>query len=310
MGDKIKVGILTGGDSIERGVSLLSCENVVSSIDYDKYEVWVKDVDASNTDWVSTLIECPPDIILSTLHGGRGENGSMQGLLHYLNIPFIGSKVLASSVCMDKMMAKTIMSSEHIPTIQHIYIKRDEPIQIYRDSLERLGYPLIVKPNRGGSSIGIKVCQNYDELAIAAQNIIDVYDDDILIEKYIDGKEIACCILETKQGRNVCIMDIDTNGGIFDYDEKYNVSSNVKSTAIPPYMQDMIKSIALKAFDKLKCKGYAIVDMIIKEEQVYVIEINTLPGLTGTSLIPKAAEILGMTFGEFIDKLIEFELDI
>ncbi len=305
--NKIKVGILTGGNSIERGVSLLSCKNVLNSINRDKYDLWVKDADVNNTDWIKEIIENPPDIILSTLHGGRGENGSMQGFLHYLGIPYIGSKVISSSMCMDKKIAKTIMNANHIPTPMDIYVKRDENIS--EESLEQLGYPLIIKPNRGGSSIGIKICRNFEDIKEGSKIIIDKYDDDILIEKYIDGREIACCILEDKSGRQVCIMDIDKKGEIFDYKDKYENEKNGKSALIPSYMQDMIKALALKTFDALKCRGYAIVDMIIKQEQIYVIEVNTLPGLTHTSLIPKAAEILNMTFGEFLDKLIAFELN-
>ncbi|MGN1318396.1 MAG: D-alanine--D-alanine ligase [Lachnospirales bacterium] len=306
---KIKLGILTGGNSIEREVSKLSCENVLNCLDYDKYDVWVKEVDVNKKDWIETLIKNPPDIILSTLHGGRGENGSMQGLLHYLNIPYTGSKVLASSMCMDKKVAKKILNACHIPTIQDIYIKRNENIDIFEESLKRLGYPLIIKPNRGGSSIGIKICRNFDDVKSGAEVIVNKYDDDILIEKYIEGREISCCILESVEGREACIIDIDNKGEIFAYEDKYKNKTQAKLSAIPSYMQDMIKALALKTFDELKCKGYAIVDMMVKEEQVYVIEVNTLPGLTSTSLIPKTAELLNMSFGEFLDKLIEFELN-
>lgn len=307
--NKIKLGILTGGNSIEKEVSKLSCKNVLNSIDYNKYDVWVKEVDINNKDWIETLIKNPPDIILSTLHGGRGENGSMQGLLHYLGIPYTGSKVLASSMCNNKKIAKTIINACHIPTVQDIYIKRDENIEIYAESLERLGYPLIIKPNRGGSSIGIKICRCFEDIKTGAEVIVNKYDDDILIEKYIEGREIACCILEDKNTRQVCIIDIENKGEIFAYEDKYSSTTDTKTSDIPCYMQDMIKSLALKTFDELKCRGYAVVDMIIQEEQIYVIEVNTLPGLTATSLIPKAAELLNMTFGEFLDKLIEFELD-
>ncbi len=303
----LKLGILTGGNSIEKEVSLKSCENVLSSIDKNKYDIYVYKVDIDK-DWHKKLISDSPDIILSTLHGGRGENGAMQGFLHYLNIPFVGSKVLASSVCMDKKIAKTIMNANHIPTIQDIYIKRNENIELYKDSLIQLGYPFIVKPNRGGSSIGIKICNDFNDIVEGVNNIVEQYDDDILIEKYIEGMEIACCILEDKNEKQICIINIENKGEIFAYEDKYEKPRIAETSDIPPYMQDMIKSIALKAFDVLKCKGYAIVDMIVKEEQLYVIEVNTLPGLTQTSLIPKAAEILNMTFGEFLDKLIEFEI--
>ena len=304
----LKLGILTGGNSIEREVSLRSCENVVNALDKNKYDIKIYNVDKDNKDWIRELIDSPPDMILSTLHGGRGENGSMQGLLHYLGIPFVGSKVLSSSLCMDKNTAKTIMRAVSIPVIRDVFIKRNENTELYKDTLEQLGYPFVIKPNRGGSSIGIRLCRSFGEIAEGAEAIVKKYDDDILVEKYIEGRELACCILEVKNDKRVCIIDIEDKGEIFGYDDKYERLSAAKSSAIPEYMQYMIKAIALKAFDSLKCKGYAIVDMIVKEEQVYVIEVNTLPGLTRTSLIPKAAKLFDMSFGDFLDKLIEFEL--
>lgn len=305
---KIKLGILSGGNSIERDISLKSCENLLNSLNNEKYDITVYNVNINNREWILSLISNPPDIILSALHGGRGENGSMQGLLHYLNIPFIGSKVLASSVCMDKKIAKTIMEANHIPTAQDIYIKRTEDINIYKDSLERLGYPLIIKPNRGGSSIGIKICRCFDDIIKGAELIIDKYDDDILIEKFIKGREIACCVLETHNSKEVCVLDISSKGDIFAYEDKYEKTNTADISNMPEFMQDMIKAMALKTFDCLKCRGYALVDMIVKEEQIYVLEVNTLPGLTKTSLMPKAAEILGINFGEYLDKLIDFEI--
>lgn len=307
--NKIKLGILSGGNSIEREISIRSCKNLLDTLNKDKYLITVYDVDINKKDWIISLIENPPDVILSALHGGRGENGSMQGLLHYLNIPFVGSKVLSSSLCMDKKIAKTIMSANHIPIPEDIYIKRGENIDLYKESLKILGYPLIIKPNRGGSSIGIKLCQNFDDITAGADIIINKYDDDILIEKYITGREIACCILENENTKDVKILDISSSADIFDYENKYEKTDSAYISNMPDFMQDMIRSIALKAFDCLKCKGYALVDMIVREEQIYVLEVNTLPGLTSTSLIPKGAELTGISFGEYLDKLIEFELN-
>ncbi len=306
---KTKIGILSGGNSIEKSISLKSCENILSSLDKDKYDIKVYNVDINSKDWIESLISNPPDIILSALHGGRGENGSMQGLLHYMGIPFVGSRVLSSSLCMDKNIAKTIMRANHIPVAEDIYIKRNEDISIYKDSLERLGYPLIIKPNRGGSSIGIKICSSFNEIAEGADIIINKYDDDILIEKYIQGSEIACCVIEGKGFKKVCVLDISSKGAIFDYNDKYEKDNTADISHMPKFMQDMISSMAEKVFDCLKCRGYSLVDMIVKEEQIYVLEVNTLPGLTKTSLMPKAAKLLGMTFGEFLDRLIEFELN-
>ncbi len=308
--NKIKLGILSGGNSIEREVSVKSCENLLNSLNKEKYDITLYNVDINKKDWILSLISNPPDVILNSLHGGRGENGSMQGFLHYLNIPYIGSKVLSSSICMDKKIAKTIMEANHIPTAQDIYVKRNENINVYKENLKRLGYPLIIKPNRGGSSIGIKICKSYEDILNGAKDIINKYDDDILIEKYIKGREIACCVLENHNSKEVCILDISSEDNIFSYEDKYEKSNSANISNMPEFMQDMIKAMAVKTFDCLKCRGYALVDMIVKEEQIYVLEVNTLPGLTKTSLIPKAANIIGISFGEYLDRLIGFELKI
>lgn len=306
--NKIKLGILAGGNSIEKDISILSCKNILENIDKEKYNTKVYSVDANSTKWLEEIMADRPDVVLSALHGGRGENGSMQGLLHYLAIPFVGTRVLGSSLCMDKKIAKTVMEAAHIPTARDIYIERTENISTYKDSLERLGYPLIIKPNRGGSSIGIKICHSFDEIYDGAVEIINGYDDDILIEKYIEGRELSCLVTQGKKWNDAVIMGINRKGDIFAYEDKYQKKGSDSLEDMPPYQKDMIRSIAFKAFKALKCRGYAMIDMIVKAEQIYVIEVNTLPGLTATSLVPEACKEMGISFGEYLDMLISYEL--
>lgn len=306
---KIKLGILRGGSSVERDISFKSAENILSCLDKDKYDIIVYDVPkTSDTGWIRAIMEDKPDMVLSALHGGKGENGAVQGLLQCLSIPYAGSKVIGSAICMNKHIAKQIMKFNHIPVVEGIYISVDD--NGYKGSAEKLGYPLVVKPNRGGSSIGISIAHNSEELEKAVDYIRREYDDDIIAEKYIYAQEVTCGVIQTDKGLKVMsVLDINTPGEIYDYEAKYlKEKSSVSFSKLPDYMKTMIEEIAKKAFVALKCTGYGCVDMLVKEEQVYVIEINTLPGMTKNSLIPAAAKGFGMELGGFLDELIAYEI--
>lgn len=310
--EKIKLALLTGGASVEREVSFRSSENILRSLDKNKYDITIIKLPKDKTDiaWISELMQLRPDFVLSALHGGKGENGAVQGLLQCMNIPYAGSRLLSSAVCMNKQTAKELMAYHHIPVIDGEFIPLGCDIEQYRQKLALLDYPIIIKPNRGGSSIGITVAENFDDVVRAVEYIRSEYDDDCVAEKYIDGKEVTCAVMQTNEGLKVMsVLDINKSKGIYDYDAKYlSRDSAVSFTTLPAYMKNMIEDIAVKAFDILKCRGYGCVDMLVKDEQVYVIEINTLPGMTDHSLIPQGVEGCGLTLGEFLDKLIEFEL--
>lgn len=307
---EIKLGILAGGSSVEREVSFKSCDNLLNNLDKDKYDIHIYSLPFENDgEWLRELMEDRPDIVVSALHGGLGENGSMQGLLHCLDIPYLGSKVLSSALCMDKKSAKTVLEANHIQTAADIYIKRGENTALYADDIRQIGFPLIVKPNRGGSSIGIEIVNDIFELDRAVNNIAEKYDDDVIAEKFIKGREVTCCVFEEdKKPEIMAVLEVNKKGDIFDYADKYESGVSSALTNMPEFMQDMVKSIAQKTFKLLKCSDYACVDMIIMEEQIYVIEVNTLPGLTENSLIPKACISYGISFGEFLDRLIEKKL--
>lgn len=307
---KIKLGILAGGSSAERDVSFKSCENLINSLNKDKYDIHIYSLPSDGgREWLEEIIENTPDIIVSALHGGQGENGAVQGLLECLKIPYVGSKVLSSALCMDKKWAKTVLEANHIQTAADVFIKRGESVELFADEIRQLGFPLIVKPDRGGSSIGIDIVSDFKELEKAVNNIFSVYNDDVLVEKFIKGSEITCCVYEKKNSPEVmAVLEVNKKGEIFDYSDKYERGVSSVLSQMPEFMQDMVKTIAVKTYNLLKCNGYACVDMIVMEEQIYVIEVNTLPGLTENSIVPKACLSYGMGFGEFMDLLIEEEL--
>jgi D-alanine-D-alanine ligase len=299
-----------GGISPEREVSLMSSRQIIENLDPEKYEIIPIEINSPGfKEWVKRLIEASPDIVLSGLHGGIGENGAVQGLLECLEIPYAGSGVMGSAISMDKAMSKLILRAAHIPVADGVFVRRFENLSEYEERVLRLGFPLVVKPNKGGSSVGVSIVKNMEELRQAADGI-RLSDDDILIEKYLDGQEVTCGVLETEHGLEVlAVLDIGAANDFYDYDAKYfNEMTSVAFSRLPHFLRMMIEQIAKKVFTVLECGGYGRVDMIVKEEQVYVLEMNTLPGLTAHSLIPKAAQGIGMDFGAFLDHLIDYAL--
>jgi|GEM_PF-36182 len=303
----MKVCILMGGRSNERDISIKSAREIFKSMSKEKYFVTLVDVDKSN-DWIECILRSAPDIVINALHGGLGEDGSVQGLLQSFNIPFLGSGVMASSLCIDKSVSKDIMKFHSIPVAPHVLLKRDTNMEMEIYNINKMSYPLVVKPNKGGSSIGVNIVNNESELNDSIQSITD---DDILVEKYMLGKEITCCIIENKNELEVMtILDINSKNFFYDYNAKYvNTATNIEFSKLPDFLKTMIHEISKKAFRVLGCSQYATVDMIVNEEQITVIEINTLPGLTTRSLMYKAAIEKYGGLGNFIDILIENRLE-
>lgn len=307
--DKINVVLIAGGNSSEREVSFKTSDEMYKNLDKNKYNVDIIYIPNEHSNhWIIKLIQNKPNIVISALHGGNGEDGTVQGLLECLNIPYIGTKVLGSALSMDKYLSKQIMKFNHIPVADDIFIKVDEDIINYEDKINKIGYPLVIKPNNGGSSIGISIVNNKQEL-INAVNKVKKLNDDILIEKYIQGREVTCGLVENKTGVDVLtVLDISTSSAFFDYNAKYeDNNTKIVFSTLPEFLQKMIQEIAKKVFIILKGRGYGRIDMIVHEEQITVLELNTLPGMTSHSLIPKAIQANGLSYADFLDSLIEFE---
>jgi len=308
--NKIKLTLIDGGNSTEREISFKTSDEMYKNLDKNKYDIQIITIPNDNTnDWITDLINSKADIVLSALHGGSGEDGTVQGLLECLKIPYVGTKVLGSALSMDKHLSKQIMSLYNIPVAEDVFFKYDEDFKNYEDVISKLGYPLVVKPNKGGSSIGINIVNNKEQL-LKAIDLVKRLKDDILIEKYIKGREVTCGLVENQSGIEVLtVLDISANSTFYDYKSKYeDDNTKIVFSTLPKFLQDMIQQIAKKVFIILKCKGYARVDMIVHQEQIIVLEINTLPGMTSHSLIPKAIEAKGISYSQFLDMLIEFEL--
>nr|WP_317359204.1 D-alanine--D-alanine ligase [uncultured Tyzzerella sp.] len=305
---KINLMILKGGNSLERDISLKSFQNVIENIDKNKYNIL--DIDVININMlIDSIKDFKPHIVFNLMHGGIGEDGTIQALLDVLNIKYVGSKALSSGICMDKNLSKTILKANNIPIVDYVYIKKDENPYLYKNEIDELIYPVIVKPNKGGSSIGIKVCKNIDEVFKAIEHIKNI-DDDILIEKFIDGKETICSVIQNKEDLYVLpVLDINRDSEIFDYSSKYNKNTNIHFSTLHKFLQTMIKEVAKKSFNLLKCEGYANVDFIIKDDDIYVLEINTIPGFTATSLLPKGLALSNKNLKDFLEEIINFEME-
>lgn len=265
------------------------------------------------------------DITFPVLHGLYGEDGTIQGLLELLKVKYVGCRVLSSSVCMDKVYAKIIFEKAKLTQASYIYIKvhngnytyvnhelNQEEMnldQIAQKVEQNLGFPVFVKPSNSGSSVGISKAANKQELKKAICHATQ-FDTKILIEEEIIGREIECAVLGNEAIKATCVGEILPAEEFYTFDAKYkNAQSRVVIPAeIPEEKQQEIKSLAIKAFQAIDGKGLARVDFFIREKdnQVCINEINTLPGFTQISMYPKLWEHCGLSYGELLDKLIQF----
>lgn len=265
------------------------------------------------------------DIAFPVLHGLYGEDGTIQGLLELLKVKYVGCRVLSSSVCMDKVYAKIIFEKAKLTQASYIYIKvhngnytyvnhelNQEEMnldQIAQKVEQNLGFPVFVKPSNSGSSVGISKAANKQELKKAICHATQ-FDTKILIEEEIIGREIECAVLGNEAIKATCVGEILPAEEFYTFDAKYkNAQSRVVIPAeIPEEKQQEIKSLAIKAFQAVDGKGLARVDFFIREKdnQVCINEINTLPGFTQISMYPKLWEHCGLSYGELLDKLIQF----
>ncbi|WP_153980414.1 D-alanine--D-alanine ligase [Paenibacillus xylanilyticus] len=296
----MKVGVIMGGTSSERDISLLTGQEMIAHLARDKYEVIPIEL-SSKRDLIDKSAGI--DVALLALHGKYGEDGTVQGTLESLGIPYTGCGVLSSSVCMDKDMSKQLMHHAGIPTGAWVQVNHLE--ELSSTAVQQLTYPVVVKPNSGGSSIGTQVVQEPSSLQAAVEAAL-VWDDTVMIEQYIAGDEITCAIVD---GRMLPIISIRSSAEFFDYSSKYNDGGAEEQVIqLPADIHQRVEDAALACYRVLKCSVYARVDMIIREGMPYVLEVNTLPGLTRNSLLPKSAAAAGISFSELLDTIIELSL--
>lgn len=298
----MKVGVIMGGVSSERQVSIMTGKEMIAHLDTNKYEIIPIELNSKQE-----VVEKAKnlDIALLALHGKFGEDGVIQGALETLGIPYTGSSVLSSSLCMDKNLSKKIIRYEGMLTPNWIQLSSLEELPL--SEIEKMGYPLVVKPNTGGSSVGVKIVYDQETLLSSISEVFK-WDNEVVIEQHIKGEEITCSVLN---GELLPIISIQHKGEFFDYTSKYNDAATIEEVIqLPPEIEKRVSAAALTCYHSLKCSVYARIDMMLKDGIPYILEVNTLPGMTKNSLLPKSAHAAGIPYGKLLDLIIDNSLKL
>ncbi len=298
----MKVAVIYGGISSEREVSLKSGQAIVKNLDKNKYDV----VDFK-IDKMTDVFDLDSDIDLAFigLHGKFGEDGRIQAILEAKGIKYCGCDTLTSAVLMDKNFTKTIARHNDILTADWTTVKNVDEIDY--DLIEKMGYPVFIKPNSGGSSVATFFVKKKEDVRHAVEEGLK-YDEIVMIESYVKGVEHTSFILN---GEIYPTIKITSDHEFFDYEAKYSTTNGAKEVAVklPKDLNDKLLESSKKCWKAFNCKGYVRVDYIITEDnEIYLLELNTLPGMTETSLIPKSAQANGVSYSQLLDKLIETSL--
>ncbi len=288
-----------GGLSREREISLRTGKAILRALTEKGYQASPIDV---GQDIAETLIKEKIDIAFIALHGRFGEDGTIQGMLELMGIPYTGSGVLASALALHKIMAKKFFLCENIPTPTYEVFQREE-IEKNPRRTASLPLPLVVKPAREGSTIGVSIVRKEEELVPALREA-GKYDEEILVEEFMKGKEITVGILEDIP---LPIIEIAPKSGFYDYHSKYTKGETeyIIPARIPREKYLYAQEVSLKAFQVLDCSGCARVDLMTDEDgNPFVIDVNTMPGMTETSLLPKAAGYAGISFEDLVERIL------
>ena len=296
---KRKIAVMMGGLSREREISLKTGKAILRALTEKGYHAISIDVGPDIADvLMKEKIECA----FLALHGRFGEDGTVQGMLELMRIPYTGSGVLASALALHKIMAKKVFLCENIPTPPFEVLGRKE---VEKNSLRTssLSLPVVVKPAREGSTIGVSIVKK-DEDLLPALKEAGKYDDEILVEKFMEGKEITVGVLEDLP---LPIIEIVPRSGFYDYHSKYTKGATQYVVPAPMSREKYLyaQEISFKAFKVLGCSGCARVDLMTDaEENPFVIDVNTMPGMTETSLLPKAASYAGIPFEDLVERIL------
>jgi D-alanine-D-alanine ligase len=293
-----KVAVLMGGRSAEREVSLKSGGMVLRAlrskrVDAHAFDPAEKDLELLRRERF--------DRVFIALHGRFGEDGTMQGILEWLGIPYTGSGVLASALAMDKVRAKRMWQAEGLPTAPYLVLDKDTD---FKAAAKKLGVPLFVKPASEGSSVGMSKVKRAGDLEEAFALAVN-YDPVVIAEKFIDGPELTAAIVGE---RVLPIIKIETPREFYDYEAKYiaNDTRYLIPCGLAAAKEKQIQALSLKAFQALGCRGWARVDVMLdKRGRAYLLEINTSPGMTDHSLVPMAAKAVGISYEDLCLRILE-----
>lgn len=301
---KLKIAVIMGGTSNEREVSLNTGQQIMKNLDSSKYLIKKYD---TKTQLKNLFTDCAAkkiDVCVLALHGKGGEDGTIQGMLDLLGTKYTGSGTMSSALCMDKIMSKQVLANyPQIPLPKDIHFNKKNWAKNKKSILNQVKFPVVVKPNVSGSSVGVAIVKNKPQLE---QGIKDAFrhDDQVMVEEYIDGIEITVPILGD---RPLPVIEICPKAKFFDYEAKYKVGycDEIVPARITKAQTKKAQKLALLVHQVLGCEGMSRVDLILKGDTPYVLEINTLPGMTKTSLCPQSAAADGISFPKLLDKIIQ-----
>lgn len=304
----MKVAVIAGGKSSEREVSLKSAAGICIALKSKGHYTEQFDLDEAIID---NLTKFAPDVIYIALHGKYGEDGCIQGLLDILGIPYTGSGVLASALAMDKSMSKKIFVMSGIPTPAGICMDRSSFNQgVLENEMYGLRMPVVVKPACEGSSFGLSIVYDKEEL-LAAMELVFKYDQKAIIEEYVKGMEVTVGVLGNQCPRGLTPIEIVPKNKFYDYESKYTpgMSEHIMPARIDADLLVRLQELAVQAHVALGCRGLSRSDFMLDEQgNPYLLEVNTLPGMTETSLLPDAARYEGMAYADLTDEIIKMAL--
>ncbi len=339
MSSKLRVGIVFGGRSVEHEVSIVSARSVIEAIDKEKFDVvpigvtkdgrWLSEQDskslldnqrvesaAADLSIMGNTLLSALHIVFPLIHGAYGEDGRLQGMLELASIPYVGSGPLASALGMDKDMMKRLFGLRGLPVVRyrsffwHEWNRERE--STLRSIMEELSFPLFVKPANTGSSVGITKVKEKMKLGDAIEDAFK-YDNKVIVEQGIDAREIECSVLGNEEPLASVPGEIVPCNEFYDYRAKYidERSELIIPAQLPPETSQAVRDIAIRAFTAIECSGMARVDFLLERgtDQMFVNELNTIPGFTPISMYPKLWEASGISYKELITRLIELGME-
>jgi D-alanine-D-alanine ligase len=352
--NKIRVGVLTGGASAERDISLATGAQIAASLDPSRFEVVLLDplafmarnpeITPAQREQAQRLIQGgarldpdhqlprglekqiesasralvpatrvmanadPIDVVLIALHGTWGEDGRIQGLLDTIGVPYTGSGVLASALAMDKEIAKQVLAASGLDVPRGVVVRGTAKADL--DSARSVGLPSFVKPVGSGSSVGASIVKTDGELAPAIEAALQ-FDERVLVEEQIRGRELTVPVIGNDDLTALPVIEILTKRAFFDYSAKYDAgeSEEVCPAEIPPDVAKRAQDLALRAHRALHCRGMSRADFMWSKDRMVALEVNTIPGMTANSLLPKAARAAGIEFGDLLARFVDWALE-
>jgi D-alanine-D-alanine ligase len=306
--DQLRVVVLQGGRSAEREVSLNTGAQVAEALESRGYDVVC--VDAASPGFITEITAAGPSVVFICLHGRFGEDGTVQGLLELLGIPYVGSGVLASALAMDKVMSKHVFAQAGIASPDYVVVRKGEPFDTEAITAA-LGKKTVVKPANEGSAIGVTISHEPIELPAAIEEALR-FDDLVLVERFVAGVEVTVGVLGNDELVALPTLEIVPEHEFYDYESKYvpGMSRHIIPARVSDQAAEECQRLALAVHRLLGCRGMSRADTIVTDDQVvYLLETNTIPGMTSTSLLPDAARAAGIEFPELCERLVALALE-